>query len=82
MRAHPILLQMKYADVIECFAKTAGLSFDEALKQFYGSLTYQLMREGVGDTHCLSEAYLAEDLMMEMNEKTKPTQPISAESNI
>ena len=31
MTANPILLQKKYARVIECFAKQQGLSLDEAL---------------------------------------------------
>ena len=35
MTANPILLQKKYARVIECFAKQQGLSLDEALGLFY-----------------------------------------------
>ena len=31
MMANPILLQKKYARVIECFAKKQGISLDEAL---------------------------------------------------
>lgn len=34
MTANPILLQKKYARVIECFAKQQGLSLDEALGLF------------------------------------------------
>ena len=43
MTANPILLQKKYARVIECFAKQQGLSLDEALGLFYYSEVYQLM---------------------------------------
>ena len=59
MTANPILLQKKYARVIECFAKQQGLSLDEALGLFYHSEVYQLMRDGVSDMHCMSDLYLA-----------------------
>ena len=49
MTANPILLQKKYARVIECFAKQQGLSLDEALRLFYHSEVYRLMRDGVSD---------------------------------
>ncbi len=57
MTANPILLQKKYDRVIECFAKQQGLSLDEALGLFYHSEVYQLMRDGVSDMHCMSDAY-------------------------
>ena len=68
MTANPILLQKKYARVIECFAKQQGLSLDEALSLFYHSEVYQLMRDGVSDMHCMSELYLAEELEQEYNQ--------------
>ena len=40
MMANPILLQKKYARVIECFAKQQGISLDEALDLFYRSEVY------------------------------------------
>ncbi len=69
MNANPILLQKKYSRVIECFAKQQGISLDEALGLFYHSEVYQLMREGVSDMHCMSDAYLAEELKQEYNRK-------------
>ena len=57
MTANPILLQKKYARVIECFAKQQGLSLDEALGLFYHSEVHQLMRDGVSDMHCMSDLY-------------------------
>ena len=65
MNANPILLQKKYARVIERFAEKADLSLDEALKLFYNSSTYRLMHDGVSDMHCMSDYYLAAELMME-----------------
>lgn len=68
MMANPILLQKKYARVIECFAKKQGISLDKALDLFYRSEVYQLMREGVSDMHCMSDLYLAEELRLEYEE--------------
>lgn len=65
MTANPILLQKKYSRVIECFAKQQGLSLDAALDFFYHSEVYQLIRDGVSDMHCMSDAYLAEELEQE-----------------
>ena len=69
MKANPILLQKKYARVIECFARRQGLSLDTALDFFYHSEAYQLMRDGVSDMHCMSDLYLAEELEREYAEK-------------
>ena len=69
MTANPILLQKKYSRVIECFAKQQGLSLDAALDFFYHSQVYQLIRDGVSDMHCMSDAYLAEELKQEYDEK-------------
>lgn len=62
MNANPILLQMKYARVVSLFAKNTGVTLDEALKIFYHSVLYQLMREGISNMHCMSDEYLAEEL--------------------
>lgn len=65
MNANTILLQKKYARVIELFANENCLSLDEALNFFYHSEVYQLMREGSSDMHCMSDQYLSEDLTAE-----------------
>ena len=59
----------KYSRVIEYFAKQQGLSLDAALDFFYHSQVYQLIRDGVSDMHCMSDAYLAEELEQEYAEK-------------
>ena len=46
-----------------------ALSLDEALGLFYHSEVYQLMRDGVSDMHCMSDAYLAEELEQEYQTK-------------
>lgn len=65
MKAEPLILQMKYADIVELFAKQNNLSLDKALQLFYESKLYQLLKDGVSDMHCMSVAYLAEDLQKE-----------------
>ena len=64
MTANPILLQKKYSRVIECFARQQEISLDF----FYHSQVYQLIRDGVSDMHCMSDAYLAEELRQEYAE--------------
>ncbi len=65
MLANPILLQKKYCRIIELFAKQKGITLDEALSFFYHSDTYQLMRDGISDMHCMSDQYLVENLLEE-----------------
>lgn len=69
MNANPILLQKKYSRVIERFANQKGISLDEALSFFYHSKVYQLIRDGISDMHCMSDAYLAEELGIEYQEQ-------------
>lgn len=65
MNANPVLLQKKYARIIEKFAKKQNISLDEALNFFYHSFTYELMSEGISNMHCMSDEYLLEDLERE-----------------
>lgn len=69
LTANPILLQKKYTRVIACFSQMQNLSLDDALCFFYRSTLYRLMCEGVSDLHCMSDRYLAEELMLEYQEK-------------
>ena len=65
MTANKNLLRMKFARVIETYASLARCSLDEALDIFYKSKIYELMRDGISDMHCMSETYLAEELLDE-----------------
>lgn len=69
MNANPILLQKKYARVVELFAKENGITLQEALAVFYRSQTYELMSEGVSDMHCMSDEYLVQELEEEMTRR-------------
>lgn len=68
MKANPILLQKKYARVVSLLAERAGLSYEQALDVFYHSVTYDLMRNGISDMHCMSDGYLVQDLLDEIHE--------------
>lgn len=70
MNADPLILQLKYADIVKLFASQSGLSLDEALRFFYYSNVYALMKDGVSDMHCMSNAYLVEDIMEEYHTQT------------
>lgn len=67
MIANPILLQRKYARIIELFSQKTGTTLDESLEFFYHSNEYKLLREGVSDLHCMSDDYIVEDLILEYN---------------
>ena len=65
MKANKTLLRMLYTRVITLFAEKANISLENALDFFYHSVEYKLVREGVSDLHCMSDDYLAEDLLDE-----------------
>lgn len=63
---------LKTAEEIANFYKNGqklGLSLDAALDFFYHSEVYQLIRDDVSDMHCMSDAYLAEELKREYQDK-------------
>ena len=66
MRAHPVLLQKKYARIIALLAERLSTTTMRALDLFYHSDTYALMREGVADMHCRSDLYLVDEIVDEL----------------
>ena len=66
MRAHPVLLQKKYARIIALLAERLLITTMRALDLFYHSDTYALMREGVADMHCRSDLYLVDEIVDEL----------------
>ena len=65
MTANRNLLRMKFARVVVALAVELKCPLDEALKRFYSSMTYRLMRDGVSDMHCMSVRYLVEEILDE-----------------
>ena len=68
MNANPILLQKKYARIVELFAKNNGLTLEKALDVFYHSVLYELMSKGISDMHCMSDEYLVDELEEEQTD--------------
>ncbi|MBO6304547.1 MAG: DUF3791 domain-containing protein [Selenomonadaceae bacterium] len=69
--AHPVLLQKKYARIVNSFAKEEKINLNQALDIFYHSNLYNLMREGVSDIHCMSDGYLVDELLTEIKSPQK-----------
>lgn len=67
MRANKTLLQMKYARTVALYAQAQNVSLAQALEIFYTSQLYELVRQGISDLHCMSDAYLVEELELEQN---------------
>ena len=68
MTADATLLQMKYARIISLLAKQANIDEEKALELFYNSKTYMLMSKGISDFHCLSDAYLVKEILLEQKQ--------------
>ena len=69
MKAHPVLLQKKYARIIALLTERLSITILCALELFYHSDTYELMREGIADMHCRSDLYLVDEIVDELKEK-------------
>ena len=65
MLANKIILQRKFARIVQKFAESEKLSYEEALGIFYDSKTFELISEGVADMHCMSDEYLVDELVAE-----------------
>ena len=65
MKANPTILQMKYVRIVRLFAERARLTYEQALGMFYDSKTYDLISNGIADMHCMSDEYLADELLLE-----------------
>lgn len=69
MNANPILLQKKYSRVIECFAREQGISLGCGIGLFLPFTGLSADPGGISDMHCMSDAYLAEELEQEYQRK-------------
>ena len=62
MNANAVLLQKKYARVIELYADKYHVSPERALNRFYKSYLYHQISDGISDLHCMSDDYLVDEL--------------------
>lgn len=71
MLADKTILQMKYARIVRIFADKLHMSYEDALGFFYQSYTYRLISNGIADMHCMSDGYLADELLQEWESTNK-----------
>ena len=69
MDSKQILLQMKYARLIEGIAERQGIPIEDAMDRFYHSKTFELIDKGVADLHCRSDLYLIDEFCMEWEKR-------------
>lgn len=69
MSSKQILLQMKYARIIDGIAKRLNISTEEAMDRFYHSSTFQLINQGAAYLHCNSDEYLIDEFCIEWDSK-------------
>lgn len=63
------LLQMKYARVVSSLAERLGVSQEQALDIFYNSRTYGYLDRQMYHLHNMSDAYLVDEIMLELQSK-------------
>jgi hypothetical protein len=68
MVANRLLVGHKCDGVIKAFAELANIPIREAFDTFYKSVLYTEIVGGISDMHCRSDGYLAEELMLELNQ--------------
>lgn len=59
-----LILDMKYARIIELLSRQQSISLDSAMDLFYNSPVFHLIDKGVADMHCRSDQYLADEIML------------------
>ena len=60
------LLQMKYSRVICLLAKAMQIDIPDAMDVFYRSETYRHLREPQNHLHNMSDLYLVDELILEL----------------
>lgn len=63
------LLQMKYARVVSLLANILQVSQQRALDIFYNSDTYKYLSKRLYHLHNMSDAYLVDEIMLELQTK-------------
>ncbi len=60
------LLRMKYARVVSLLAETLHITDDRALDLFYNSDTYRYLSQKKFHLHNMSDAYLVDEIILEL----------------
>lgn len=80
MNGKQILLQAKYARIIQCISQRYCVSQELAMDRLYHSNTFQLINDGVADLHCRSDLYLADEIALEYERNGMPFSEIRYEA--
>jgi len=64
-KATRIVLDMKYARIIALLSEQQHISIEQAMEMFYTSPAFELIDNGVGDLHCRSDQYLADEIVLQ-----------------
>lgn len=66
MDGRRIVLQMKYARIIDGVAKKLSIPIEKAMELFYSSRTFEMIERGIAELHCRSDIYLIDELILEV----------------
>jgi len=75
--ANKRVLNYKIDSIIAEYAESENITLREAIDVFYKSDLYNLIVNGVSDMHCRSNAYLIEELNLEIAQKLEEQNQIS-----
>lgn len=67
---NPTLLQMKYSRVINLLAKKLEVDVPTAMDLFYRSETYKNLSQRDNHLHNMSDLYLVDELLLELQNKS------------
>ena len=71
MTANRTLIGHKCAGVINAYAELAGIPLRDAFDVFYKSKLYIEIINGISHMHCRSDGYLADELQLEIQARSK-----------
>ena len=80
MTANKRILNHKLEAIVAEYSENENISLRDALDVFYKSDLYKLVIGGVSDMHCRSNAYLAEELKLELIRKKEEQNQIDEKS--
>ena len=63
------LLHMKYARIIDLLATELGITHPHAFEVFYETVTYRYLSKKMYHLHNMSDAYLVDEIMLELQRK-------------
>ena len=72
MDGRRVIMQMKYARIIDGVAKKLSISIEKAMELFYSSQTFEMIDRGIAELHCRSDIYLIDELILELDNNPNP----------